>query len=528
MFKRNLMCGLLAVGLLMNVAWADEEAPQPAQAQPAPLNDGGVQAVLESQADGLAAENVQNAETIVTQYMNRKKFHTNISKKVIFAVGIGKVVLSEEVAGKNTLLQRDLAATMALIDARMEIMRTIASEMSGEQISELYQDPITQKVPENVQKDHDAYLESAKAIFAAAQKDDYVQMVEDKELSGQKLIDTIDQVGGTDEAMAANKALRGAYLEAVKVADNVKNELASLTSKVDLASRLVLIGTSVLAQSESIAKNDKGQNELTVAILMVWSDKLMKGAAAILEGKSVTFEPDKKGRDVWDWMETQNPATLLGGRQFIDKDGKMWFLGASSRVREGNTVEQRKARAAAKLTARTNTVYFLFSEAALKESLEQTMKTYTNLANEESNDANEKVAESFRQSYKNLNINGLQEIIGGEYPHPLLNNKIFVSVMGINSGDVETLRSIRDNFYKKAKEINTAQERERGKVAELENQYQKSKDNPAARAEGAGEAKGIMNEKQQEKVLDVKKGQQGGKIRNGATAIPDNGDENAF
>ncbi len=515
MIKKCLVFGLLSL-VLLNVSAAEQ------------LTDGGVQAVLEAQADGIQPQQQVDAEEIVTAYQDKKNFYTKIGEYKIFSIGTGSVIINGEIASSDAFLKRDMAATIAMINARIEIMTTISTEMTAEQRREIPGTPSEPEVPEEVVKGIAAFEENAKELFAARQKDDLIQQIEDKTLTGQKLIDVIDQVVTDDpEALAANKALRTDYLNAQKTKEGLKKELESTTSVIKRLSKMPIFGCTVIAQAETVKTLAPNRHELTVAVLMVWSKKLQEGAAAILKGESVTFPPDKKGREIYDWLKEQDRSTIIGGRQFIDKDGKMWFLGASSRMLSGSTTQQEKNKIAAKMTASSNAVFSLFSEAGVADSARQTLTKYEDMNQMETNEATEEVARSFQQNYKDLRISGLTSLKSGSHVHPLLNQKAYVAIYGINTADAKTLRDIRDNFYKTAKEVNTAQERERGKEAELKKQYEASKDNPTARAEGAAEAKGIMADKKDDAV-NVPNGGQGGKIKAGATAIPDNGDEPTF
>jgi len=515
MLKRVLLSTLLAALFAVN-AFADDK----------PLSDGGVDAVLESQLDGIQAQPSVDAEEIVGAYQDKKKFWNDPEKGVIFGTGHCEVPINGNIADSNTFTIRDLATTVAILRARAEITASIASEMSASQLFNQPDNPVRNELPEETRQGIDAYQNKAMEIFSAHDKDDLVQQVEDGQLAGEQLIATLEQVATQDE-LEELKELQKNYIAGMKAASELQTELSSMENKSDLCSRMPIFGCTGLAQAESIIQEGSGKYKLKVAVLMVWSKKLQEGATAILEGKDVTYAPDKKGRAVREWLHEQDLSTILGSRQFIDKDGKMWFMGASSRLREGNTTAKRSAEIAAEMSARSNTVFSLVAESSMNRNASAVGKTIENPKGEEKVEAPEKTGEMLSASFTNVQINGVQKLFAREISHPLLNRKAYTMIYGVNTADVTALRSIRDNFYKTAKEVNTAQERERGKVAELEKQYEASKDNPQARAEGAAEAKQIMTAKPAE-VIDAPAAAPVGKIRSGATTIKDNDDEDTF
>ena len=515
MLKRILLSGLL-VALFSMSAFSDEK----------PLTDGGVEAVLDAQLDALQAQPTVDAGTIIDDYQDEKGWMTDPQKGVIFAKGTAKVVIDGDIAGAEAFRRRDVAATMALMFARMEIIETIASEMSGEQMMVIPGNPITPELSEESQGAIDAYRNKAMEVFSAHDKDDLVQQVEDKQLSGDELIATLEQVASKDE-QAELKELQKAYKAGLEELAGIKTKLSEITNKVELTSKMPIFGCTIIAQAESIKELGKGEHELMVAVLMVWSKKLQEGASAILKGEDVTYTPDKKGRTIREWLKEQDLSTILGGRQFIDKDGKMWFIGISSRVLEGNTVKQKQAERTAASFARQNAVLSLFAEASAAESAMQSASQFENSQGKEITEVVEEMSINTSAKYEKLQINGLQRLIGRAFHHPLLNSSAHTEIYGINTADVTALRNIRDNFYATFKEVAAAQERERGKVAELEKQYEASKDNPQARAEGAAEARQIMTGKPSE-VIDAQEVSPAGKIRSGATTIQDNGDEDTF
>ena len=91
MIKKCLVFGLLSL-VLLNVSAAEQ------------LTDGGVQAVLEAQADGIQPQPQVDAQEIVRAYQKRKKFRTRTDKYQIFARGAGRVFIDGEVASEQAFL----------------------------------------------------------------------------------------------------------------------------------------------------------------------------------------------------------------------------------------------------------------------------------------------------------------------------------------------------------------------------------------------------------------------------------------
>ncbi len=86
-------------------------------------------------------------------------------------------------------------------------------------------------------------------------------------------------------------------------------------------------------------------------------------------------------------------------------------------------------------------------------------------------------------------ISGNTELWSGTVRHAPSGLDMHVVVSGVNSGSVKTLKDIQTRAVALGIEVNTAQERERGRQAQMQKDFEASKRNDAARAEGARQAK---------------------------------------
>jgi len=259
-----------------------------------------------------------------------------------------------------------------------------------------------------------------------------------------------------DKKLAKFEKAKKRYLEAraemtemEKQAEAIKGSVSlEATSTVETLAKAPIMGASILLQSESW---DEDEEEYQVATLMVWSPKLEKAAKAIITGEEFTLKP-KKGMTVGNWLKTQEAATLVGPRQYVDKDGHRWFIGAYAMPVEGSSSLKRKNKGIAELFAKKEAAMALYADIETQKSAAIAMQTRTGgPKGKDHTEVATSLAETTKQSVENRPVNGLSKLFTKTVVHPISQQKIYVVAYGISGNSAaEALKMERSAFQSAA------------------------------------------------------------------------------
>ena len=246
-----------------------------------------------------------------------------------------------------------------------------------------------------------------------------------------------------DEASTSINKLE-AEAEVIKGTVSLESE-----SVVETLSKAPLMGASILLQAESW---NEEEDEYEVATLMVWSPKLEKAAKAIVTGEVYPLKP-KNGLSVQSWLKKQELATLVGPRQYIDKDGERWFLGAYAMPVEGSSSLKRKNKGLAKILAKKEAVMALYADIETHTQAKIVMQTRSadQLKGKDDTKIATSLAETTTQSIENRQVSGLSKLLSKTVIHPISQQKIYVIVYGISGSSAsEALKMERSAFQSAA------------------------------------------------------------------------------
>ena len=234
-------------------------------------------------------------------------------------------------------------------------------------------------------------------------------------------------------------------------------------SAVESMASMPLYGSSVIMQTESW---NESNSIYQVAVMLCWSMVMERSARAIVSGEEYTVKPSADAKSVQDWLEDQNPATMIGPRQYIDAEGNRWFLGISARSYDDDlsSTERRKNKQIADLYAQQMAAFCVWADV---ESYKMARTALESRGNEKvQNDVvAESYAERLTQSFKNKTIRGMQSLFSDEVEHPITGSTIYVSVYGINPNDAKTALEIEKINYATKVMDNQHQTVERGRKA---------------------------------------------------------------
>ena len=247
-------------------------------------------------------------------------------------------------------------------------------------------------------------------------------------------------------------------------------------SAVESMAKMPLYGSSVIMQTESWNNAD---GKYQVAVMLCWSYAMERAARAVVTGEEFRVKPSDSAKSIYDWLKTQNPATMVGPRQYLDKDGNRWFLGITARPYDDelSSSERRKNKGISEMFAQQMAAFCLWADVEGYKFAQSAMESRRNITAER-DIAAESWAEELTQSFRNKKIRGMQELFGRKMTHPITNSTIYVTVYGINPGAAKAALEIEKQNYATKVMDNRHQTVERGRDAANRDAVKASQNRP--------------------------------------------------
>lgn len=400
------------------------------------------------------------------------------------------------------------------LNAKAKVIETIMSKMSAERVLSVPGNPIAKQL-EKEMKEIDKQIEvSRKQVLAMdaklaeaaksrssvstfewmrfiakwfnkAEADNYVAQLDADKQERYK-----NAKADFDAAMQNYETVKE---KAEELKGTISKEMKTSISKV---AEMPIYGCTILQQAESI-KETNGRYKYEMALIMCWSMEMQEAAGAILKGEEMKFTPGK--RSVKEWLRKKADigalAQWVGPRQFIDNKGNMWFIGISCAPVSDDADEAEEARGIAELEADMQARFSLYADVSSAKTMNKLTRTVRSGADGE---ATTKVykdySKNLREAIQDINLSGMTQLGSYRVEHAPSGLPLEVVVYGINSGSPKALKEIQTKAVALGIEVNTAQEFERGRQAQLKKTFEESKNNPAARAAGAAAAKQDVQE----------------------------------
>ncbi len=257
--------------------------------------------------------------------------------------------------------------------------------------------------------------------------------------------------------------------EANKLKGEVKLES---TSMVETLAKAPILGSTVLAQAESWNPEDE---KYEVATLMVWSPKLEQAAKAIITGEPLVLKP-KNGSTVQEWLAKQEVSTMVGSRQFVDKNGERWFIGAFAMPADGSSSLVRKNRGIAELMAKKEAAVALYADIETQKQAKIALQVRSGgLGSKDVTTTATSFAETTRQQIENRHINGLSKLYSKTVTHPISQQKIYVVAYGLSASSASEALAIEYSAFDAAATANRSQNSSVQQRKNLEGNLQASK-----------------------------------------------------
>ena len=269
-------------------------------------------------------------------------------KKRMITMGFAFEKCENPAFGSDFILKRELLAKRAILMAKTELIKSIVSQMSAEDQLDVPGSPIADAL--NAKKE--AY--QTKIDAAENQVQALLQEMGDAEMAAKRGTTLADRTGAFMDAVIkkidagydpakfdAEKKAR--YEEAKKYyeialrereaviaeASNLKGEIEStMTTSVNVAASMPVMGGNVLYFYEYYSRAEQNYG---VGVVYGWSKKSEEAARACLMGEKVAINPRATSKPIREWIQTQDLATMVGPRSYIDHEGKRWTIGISAR-----------------------------------------------------------------------------------------------------------------------------------------------------------------------------------------------------
>jgi hypothetical protein len=468
--------------------------------------------------EAVIEEEYVSAEEQIQQYLEDKDWREgwDDKKKRMF------VVYSESFDSENPqyddsfITKRSVFATLATMGAKAKFVEFMRTEMSAvDQITA----PGTDVQAALNKKYNDAINKINAQSRALAKLLKEVDAAEAAELAGVTWGDRVDAYADAlikklDESYSVTKIeekkkakyekVKKRYEDASLVMKEIEAEAVSIKGKVTLDARSMvetlakapLLGAVVLIQAESW---DEEEEKYQVATLMVWSPKLEKAAKAIITGEQVVLKP-KKALSVSKWLSTQETATLIGPRQYIDEKGERWFIGAYSMPIEGSSSLVRKNKGIADLMAKKETVMALYADIETQKQAAIILQTKSaDLSGKDHTEVATSFAETTRQSIENRQVSGLSKLFSKKVTHPISGHKIYVIAYGISASAATSALQVEYSSFDAAATANRSNLESKANKVALDSALVKSKNEMATDTLFLHEAK-IENKQALEKT----------------------------
>ena len=497
MEKKKLFATLLGVGLAVGTPWQgfaqEQAAPQQTAAQPAEVamppqevTDAGVEAVREAQEGAPApVEKFQEARAVLKKQAKNRKWKEGYDqkKKRIIVIESADFKTADPASDASFFIKREMAAKKAVLSAKVSIIQYINQDMSA---IDLVNMPGT-----DVNKALGAERERLNAQLAQ-QKEVLVKMLEKVDKAeadvlrgttfGDRLNDLMaaaikkldkeyDASARDKQAKANYEAAKAGFETAQRKYDELKEKAEAMQEKVrerqesavESMAKMPLYGSSVIMQTESWNKNN---GRYQVAVMLCWSYAMERSARAIVTGEEYKVKSSASAKSVQDWIEDQNPATMVGPRQYIDKNGNRWFLGITARPYDDelSSSERRKNKGITEMFAQQMAAFCVWADVESYKMAKQALESRGN-AKVQRDVVAESYSEKLTQSFRNKKIRGMQRLFSEEMTHPITGNTIYVAVYGLNSSAAKSALAIEKLNYATKVMDNRYQTVERGRDA---------------------------------------------------------------
>jgi len=399
-------------------------------------------------SDAPLYSDTSSSEDLAADFLNEVGLTEGDNDGLFVAVGTAVLPEPDPASNPDFLTMRRIKASEASLEAKRQFIEFIRTTMSAEDVVTLPESPFSTEFDDKMQATKDkvnkafrkykiALLKANKAEAAKLNGVDFSVLAKEGILATIKRINPEFDASKLDKKLADDLAKAKADLEATETdLSNLKDELETLrgslqqenVSSVETFSKMNVVGLVPIASFESW----DGEQYATT-IISIWTVKEEERTRALYSGQEVVYEPGASS--VKDFINSTDWSTAQGVRKFFDDKGNFWLLSiGSSPIKGKSSKATRTARGQAQLSAQKQIAFVLFSEASSKRSArDKLQEVTTGNVGETENQSVSSFAETISQKVEDLDIQGMSQLKGKKYTHPISGQEMYVSIYGISS-----------------------------------------------------------------------------------------------
>ena len=389
-----------------------------------------------------------SSEDLAQEFLNEVGLTEGDNDGLFVAVGTAVLPEPDPASNPDFLTMRRIKASEASLEAKRQFIEFIRTTMSAEDVITMPESPFStefdnkmkatqNKINKAFRKYKLALRKANKAEAAKLNGIDFSVLAKEGITATIKRINPEFDASKVEKKLADDLAKAKADLEATETdLNNLKNELETLrgslqqenVSSIETFSKMNVVGLVPIASFESW----DGEQYATT-IVSIWTTKEEERARMLYSGQDVAYDPGSLS--VKDFINSTDWSTAQGVRKFFDDKGNFWLISIGSSPLKGKSSKAtRTAKGQAQLSAQKQIAFVLFSEASSKRSAkEKLQEVTTGNVGETENQSVTSFAETISQKVEDLDIQGMSQLKGKKYTHPISGQEMFVSIYGISS-----------------------------------------------------------------------------------------------
>ena len=389
-----------------------------------------------------------SSEDLAEEFLNEVGLTEGDNDGLFVAVGTAVLPEPDPASNPDFLTMRRIKASEASLEAKRQFIEFIRTTMSAEDVITLPESPFSTEFDNKMNATQDkinkafrnyklALRKANKAEAAKLNGIDFTVLAKEGIIATIKRINPEFDASKVEKKLADDLAKAKEDLEATETdLNNLKNELETLrgslqqenVSTIETFSKMNVVGLVPIASFESW----DGEQYATT-IVSIWTTKEEERARLLYSGQDVAYDPGSSS--VKDFINSTDWSTAQGVRKFFDDKGNFWLISIGSSPLKGKSSKAtRTAKGQAQLSAQKQVAFVLFSEASSKRSAkEKLQEVTTGNVGETENQSVTSFAETISQKVEDLDIQGMSQLKGKKYTHPISDQEMFVSIYGISS-----------------------------------------------------------------------------------------------
>lgn len=453
---------------------------------PQVVSDGGIEAVREAQESAPApVEKFEEARRVLKKLARNRRWKEGYDqkKKRIIVIESADFKTADPASDAAFFIKREMAAKKAVLSAKVSIIQYINQDMSAVDLVNMPGTDVNRALGAERERLNTRLAQQKEILVNMLEKVDKAEAdllrgttfgdrLNDLMAAAIKKLDQEYDANARDKQAKANyESAKANFAVAKRKYNELKEKAEAMQenvrerqeSAVESMAKMPLYGSSVIMQTESWNKKN---GRYQVAVMLCWSYAMERSARAIVTGEEYKVKPSASAKSVQDWIESQNPATMVGPRQYIDEEGNRWFLGITARPYDDelSSSERRKNKGMTEMFAQQMAAFCIWADVESHKMAKQAMESRGNTKVQRDIVA-ESYSEKLTQSFRNKKVRGMQRLFSEEMTHPITGNTIYVAVYGINSSAAKSALAIEKLNYATKVMDNRYQTVERGRDA---------------------------------------------------------------